>query len=116
LLISSLGAVLGYQAVWFSIFAKTIAITSGVLPPDPRVDRFHSWLSLERGVLLGALGVLAGVVLVLAAVWQWAERGYGELPYALGMRLIIPGVTLVTLGTQTVFASFLISLIGLRRR
>lgn len=116
LLVSSMLAVLGYQAIWFSIFAKTIAITSGVLPPDQRLERFHQRLSLERGVVLGALGAVAGAALVLAAVWQWAERGYGELPYALGMRLIIPGVTLITLGTQTVFASFLVSLMGLRRR
>jgi glycosyltransferase involved in cell wall biosynthesis len=116
LLVSSLAAVLGYQAIWFSIFAKTIAITSGVLPPDDRLERFHQRLSLERGVILGAVGVVAGAVLVLAAVWQWAERGYGELPYALGMRLIIPGVTLITLGTQTVLAGFLVSLMRLRRR
>ncbi|MCB1600666.1 MAG: glycosyltransferase family 2 protein [Lysobacterales bacterium] len=116
LLVSSMLAVLGYQAIWFSIFAKTIAITSGVLPPDQRLERFHQRLSLERGVVLGALGAVVGAALVLAAVWQWAERGYGELPYALGMRLIIPGVTLITLGTQTIFASFLVSLMGLRRR
>lgn len=116
LMVSSLAAVLGYQAIWFSIFAKTIAITSGVLPPDDRLERFHQRLSLERGVVLGALAAVAGAALVLAAVWQWAERGYGELPYALGMRLIIPGVTLITLGSQTIFASFLVSLMRLRRR
>ncbi len=49
---------LGYQAVWFSVFAETTAITSDVLSPDPGVDRFHSWLSIERGVVLGALEVL----------------------------------------------------------
>lgn len=116
LLMASLAAVLGYQAVWFSVIAKTIAITSGVLPPDPRLERFLRAVSLERGVVLGVLSLLGGVALVLAAVWQWAERGYGELPYALGMRLVIPGMTLMTLGTQTVFSSFLVSLIGLRRR
>ncbi len=116
LLVSSLAVVLGYQAVWFSVIAKTIAIASGVLPADPRLERFARSASLERGVVVGALCLLAGATLVLAAVWQWAERGYAELPYALGMRLVIPGMTLMTLGTQTVFSSFLISLIGLRRR
>jgi glycosyltransferase involved in cell wall biosynthesis len=116
LLVSSLAAVLGYQAAWFSVIAKSIAIASGVLPPDPRLERFARQASLERGVIVGALCLLAGAALVLAAVWQWADRGYAELPYALGMRLVIPGMTLMTLGTQTVFSSFLVSLIGLRRR
>lgn len=116
LLVSSLAAVLGYQAIWFSVIAKSIAIASGVLPADQRMERFHRWATLERGVVFGVVCTLLGSALVLAAVWQWAERGYGELPYALGMRLVIPGMTLMTMGTQTVFSSFLVSLIGLRRR
>jgi len=116
LLVSSLAAVLGYQAVWFSIFAKIIAIDSGVLPSDSRLDRFFRLVSLERGVLLGIAAALGGLGLVLAAVWRWAEGGFAELPYALGMRLVIPGITLMTLGTQTMFSSFLVSLISLRRK
>jgi hypothetical protein len=32
------------------------------------------------------------------------------------LRIVIPGVTCVTVGTQIVFSSFFLSLLGLRRR
>jgi len=116
LLVASLAAVLGYQAVWFSIIAKAIAIGAGVLPADPRIERFFAHISLERGVIIALVMISIGILLVLAAVAQWAQRGYAELPYALGMRLVIPGMTLMTIGSQTVFSSFLLTLVGLRRR
>ncbi len=116
LLIASLLCVLGYQTIWFAIIAKIVAIESRVLPADRRLDRLLRALTLERGVTLGVLAGVCGGLMVGIAVLLWAEREYAELPYALGMRWVVPGVTLITLGVQTVFSSLLVSLLGLRRR
>ena len=62
---------MGYQSVLFAICAKTFAIKEGLLPKDPRVDRFFKVIYLERGLAIGALAFLAGMILLGAAVLQW---------------------------------------------
>jgi glycosyltransferase involved in cell wall biosynthesis len=115
LLFASLAILLGYQSVWFGLFTKTFAISEGIMPPDPRLARFLSIVDLEKGLVAGTLGLLAGVVLLFWAAWQWQSVGFGPLNYSHTMRWVIPGATLTTLGFQTILSSFFVSILGLRR-
>jgi hypothetical protein len=67
-------------------------------------------------LVVAALGILAGGCLLLGAIWQWWLTGFGDLDYARTMRLVVPGATLVALGFQTVFSSFFVSMLGMRRK
>ena len=116
LLFSSLAIMMGYQSVLFAICAKTFAINEGLLPKDPRIDRFFKVIYLERGFAIGALAFLAGLILLGAAVLQWKSAHFGRLDYAVTMRWVIPGATLTTLGFQTVLSSFFVSILGMKRR
>jgi hypothetical protein len=115
LLFASLAMLLGYQSILFSIFAKTFAINEGLLPKDPQLDGFFKVMYLERGLILGLLGLLAGVSLLGAAVWQWWGANFGSLDYAKTMRWVIPGVTMTALGFQTILSSFFVSILGLKK-
>lgn len=116
LLFSSLAILMGYQSILFAIFAKTFAISEGFLPKDPRVDRFFKIIYLERGLALGTVVFLAGLILLGAAVLQWKSTHFGRLDYAVTMRWVIPGATLTALGFQTVLSSFFVSILGMKRR
>jgi glycosyltransferase involved in cell wall biosynthesis len=116
LLFSSLAILMGYQSVLFAIFAKTFAINEGLLPKDPRVDRFFNVIYLERGLAIGAMGFLIGLILLAAAVLQWKSVHFGNLDYSVTMRWVIPGTTLTALGFQTILASFFVSTLGMKRR
>jgi len=116
LLFASLAVICGYQSMLFAAIAKTFAITEGVLPPDPRIDRFSRLVPLERGLLLGIGTATVGSVMLLAAVNEWRVRDFGRLDYADTMRIVVPGVTLAVLGYQTVLSCFLLSLLTMRRR
>ena len=116
LLFSSLAIMMGYQSVLFAIFAKAFAIGEGLLPADPRLDRFFKVIYLERGLAIGALAFLAGLILLGAAVFQWKSAHFGRLDYAVTMRRVIPGATLTALGFQTVLSSFFVSILGMKRR
>jgi glycosyltransferase involved in cell wall biosynthesis len=116
LLVSSLAILCGYQCILFAIFAKTFAVTEGFLPPDQRLERFFKLVNLERGLVVAALAILAGGILILAAVRQWWLSGFGNLDYARTMRVVVPGATLVALGFQSVFSSFFVSILGMRRK
>jgi glycosyltransferase involved in cell wall biosynthesis len=115
LLFASLAAVCGYQSVLFAVFTKVFAISEGLLPPDRRLDRAFEKINLERGLLAGTLAILFGCLLLLLAVGQWRAAHFGALDYSRTMRVVIPGVTLTTLGFQTILSSFFLSILGMRR-
>ncbi|MGH7872104.1 MAG: glycosyltransferase family 2 protein [Candidatus Binatia bacterium] len=116
LLFSSLAVLCGYQSIIFAIFTKTFAISEGILPEDPRMNRFFEILNLERGLLVSFVAVLIGMLLLLLALNQWRVADFGSLDYAKTMRLVIPGATLTALGFQTLLSSFFVSILGMRRR
>ena len=116
LLFASLAILCGYQWILFAIFAKTFAITEGLLPPDRQLERFFEFATLEKGLVAAALAMLVGGSLLLAAIGQWWLTGFGHLDYAHTMRFVVPGATLVALGFQTVFSSFFVSILGMRRK
>jgi glycosyltransferase involved in cell wall biosynthesis len=116
LLFASLALLCGHQSMLFGLFAKTFAITEGILPPSASLDRFWKFANLERGILLSLLAIALGVALLAVAVVQWAQADFGRLDYARTMRWVIPGVTAVALGFQTLLASFFVSMLGLARK
>jgi glycosyltransferase involved in cell wall biosynthesis len=116
LLFASLSIIMGYQALAFAAFAKAFAIGEGLLPFSDVMKRLYQRVSLERGLVIGAVAMVVGVALLLGAVGQWRARNFGDLDYAVTMRWVVPGVTLTALGFQTILASFFLSLLAMRRR
>lgn len=116
LLFASLAILCGYQSALFAVFTKMFAIHEQLIPLDRRLTRLCEIVSLEKGLLAGTAGILLGGMLLLAAVNQWRVRDFGALDYGETMRVVIPGVTLVAIGFQTVLSSFFLSILGMRRR
>jgi hypothetical protein len=108
----SLLVVVGTQLIGFGLCGRSYAVYQlGDL--DPSFERFGSRLRLEHGLLLG-LGVMAaGFGLGAVIVGHWIARGLGSLAEE---RLTILAATLLIVGVQVFFTSFLLSLLGLRRR
>jgi hypothetical protein len=116
LLYAASSVVLGFQAISFAIFTKLFAISEGLLPPDPTLNRLFRFITLEVGLVVGAILVLVGLGTSVFAVRFWETRHFGPLDYAQTMRIVIPAVLFLILGVQTIFASFFLSVLGLRRR
>ena len=82
------------------------------------VGILYAWLrkhpDMARGMRFLWGGVAAGVGLAIAAVIvaQWIGRGLGALSEE---RFAILAATLIIIGVQIFFSSFLLSILGLRR-
>jgi hypothetical protein len=116
LLYAAVFVLLGFQAIAFGVFSKVFAISEGLLPPDPALDRTFRHFTLEAGLVVGGLFILAGLGVSVYAVGFWQARHFGALDYAQTMRWVIAASLFLTLGAQMVFASFFLSVLRLRRR
>ena len=76
-------------------------------------DRMRARYRLEHGLALGGLILLCGLAIAMTILAIWADRGFGALSEE---RLAVAAATLITVGLQVVFSSFLLSILGLRRR
>src|SRR5467141_26235 len=115
MLVAGFLALLGYQLVLFAVFTKMFAIREGFHPPHPALQTLLRYVTLEVGLLAGALMALGGLVALVLAVVSWQSAGFGNLNPSTTMREVIPAVVLLALGTQTIFASFFISILAIER-
>lgn len=97
--------VLGYEAVTFSILTKLYAAREGFLPVGPRFRWLSSLFTLERGVLLGLVIFVLGLVVGIAQVLAWGGTGFGALEAGRAVRVAVPVMLGLTLGFFTVMAS-----------
>jgi hypothetical protein len=80
---------------------------------DPWFDRMRARFKLEHGLLLGGVVTLAGLAVGGVILVTWIEHGFGSLAQT---RLAVVAATLIIVGIQIFFSSFLLSIMGLRRR
>jgi glycosyltransferase involved in cell wall biosynthesis len=80
---------------------------------DAWFDRMRARFRLEHGLALGGAIVFAGVVVGAVVIVHWIDRGFGALSEE---RMAIVAASLVIVGLQVFFSSFLLSILGLRRR
>jgi len=116
LVVACMTVIIGFQLVAFAFYTKVFAIAEGLLPDDPKLTRIFRIFTLEKGILLGLAILLAGMFLLVRALWIWRQAGYGSLSPEDNLRGLIPAATLVAVGVQIIFSSFFMSALGLKTR
>jgi glycosyltransferase involved in cell wall biosynthesis len=80
---------------------------------EPWFDAARARFRLEHGLALGGLFVLIGIVIGASILGTWISHGFGSLA---DERLAVIAAALMIVGIQIFFSSFLLSILGLRRR
>jgi hypothetical protein len=108
---ASLAMIVGTQIVALGLAAHAYG-SYFMNEKDPWFDRNRARFRLENGLVFGGLVILTGVVIGGTIFVTWASHDFGALSEE---RLAILAATLVVVGTQIFFSSFLLSILGLRR-
>jgi len=116
LLYAGMAILIGFQAVLFAIFTKVFAMNAGLLPEDRKLQSALRNVTLEGGLIVGALLFLFGLAGSLYAVDIWGAARFGGLDPSQTLRLIVPAVICLTLGCEIILSSFFLSVLGLQRR
>lgn len=111
MLYSAGATILGLQLVIFSLIARAIGHTRGLLPATPGTERIWRIVSLERGIVLGVVIGAGGLAVAVHSVAIWLDAHLGALDPTAMMRYAIPSVTMMISGAEIVFASFVLNLI-----
>src|SRR5271167_437410 len=80
---------------------------------DPWFDRMRARFRLEHGLLLGGAFMLVGIAMGGVILGTWISHGFGSLA---DERAAVIAASVLIVGIQIFFSSFLLSILGLRRR
>jgi len=105
---------IGFQFVVFYGFTKVFAVTQNLLPKSNRYNSLFKYINLEKGLILGFITTLIGVVLSIYGLSLWSKNNYGVLEVRTTLRIIIPAVTTIIIGVQIILFSFFFSILGLK--
>jgi glycosyltransferase involved in cell wall biosynthesis len=113
LLYSTSAILLGYQSILLFIFAKLMAVETGLHPPKTKFWFLEERRTLEQCVTIGLALILIGVLLGIIAAHQWELTGFGTLRPESTIRFAICSVLFLLLGGQTLLAGFYFGLMNL---
>jgi len=113
---SALAVLLGFQSVLFAIFTRTFVSSKGLGSESRTLDRLYRYVTLETGLIVGAMLVVLGLAGSILATLDWSEVDFGKLNPSEVLRQVIPSILAIALGFQIVLASFFISVLGLKCR
>jgi len=112
LILAAILAIVGCQVLQFGVFARSFAAWQ-LGGRDRLFERVRRRVSLESVLLAGALVSVAGLALLLVVAVDLARGSFDGLA---DEKLAVSGLAVFVIGVQVVFASFLLSVLGLRRR
>ncbi len=107
---------MGFQGAMFFAFTRVLALAEGLVPGSPALDRIFGSITLEAGLIAGALLLAAGMTGTAYSLGAWSQSGFGDLDPSRVLRAVIPSVVAVTLGCEVLLSSFFLSMLGLRVR
>lgn len=114
LLYSTALFIIGFQFFVFYGLTKVFAVTHKLLPKSDRYDAIFKFISLEKGIVIGFLFTIIGIILSIYGFSIWSKENFGPLNVTETLRIIIPAVSIIVIGIQIILFSFFFSILGLR--
>ncbi|MEH6765992.1 MAG: glycosyltransferase [Aequorivita antarctica] len=115
LLFTSGFVLIGFQFILFYGLTKVFTVENDLLPKSNKYDRIFKFINLEKGLIVGLILVIAGIILSISAYWDWQEISFGNIKNNAVFRTVIPAVTLMLLGIQIILFSLFFSILGLKK-
>jgi len=107
---SAMLVIAGYQIIIFSGFAKIYSITH-LGEKNKIFAKLFKYITIESAGIAGLLAIIAGSAICIFIVAKWIASGYGDLNE---IKNSIVALTFLTIGMQTVFSSFMFSILGIK--
>jgi glycosyltransferase involved in cell wall biosynthesis len=104
---------LGLIMLSFSIMTRVFTYNTGLLPQRPRLFILFKYFTLESGLGVGLLLILAGMILIAQAITLSNSPGFESIGFANSVRLVYGACLSILTGAQVIFTSFVLSMLGI---
>ena len=108
--IFSLMLILAYQIILFGFFSKIYAINH-LGDKNKFIEKLFSIFNLEKGMLFSFILILLGIFIFLSIFLTWLNNGFIDLSE---IKRSIIALTILVLGLQSFFATFMLSILGIK--
>ncbi len=106
-------SILGLQTIALGMYARIYAVTHDFIPQGQFLNKMFKLFNLERGLALGALVFLIGFALGLYIFIRWIQNDFSPVSE---LRFTVFASTFMIFGSQIVFSSFFLSMLGIERK
>ncbi len=106
----------GVQAVLFAILSRNFAVQEKLYPRSPGWSFMLDSVTLERGLIVGSMLFAGGLAGAFKAVALWHAARFGALNVEAISRVTIGSSLALSLGSEIIFSSFLLSTLKLNTR
>jgi len=108
--------IIGVQLIFFHFFVKIYSVVSGLTPETKNFNKLFNYFNLERGLIVGLVLSITGLILMGLNFYNWGSLGFGDLDPVIFVRKVLLAVIPFTLGIQIMIFSFMFSIIGIKRK
>ncbi|MEK6889066.1 MAG: glycosyltransferase family 2 protein [Nanoarchaeota archaeon] len=109
---SSLILIIGYQLMIFALFAKSYALVH-LGERSKLIESLHKSITIEKVALPSLFLIIIGLAIFISTLIKWVSSGFGELNE---VKSSVLALTLIILGLQTFFSSFMLSILGIKHK
>jgi len=115
LLYSAISTILGFQFILFFVLTKKYAAKTKFIPVKETDSKLIDF-TMNKGVFLGFILLLLGIIGAVVSVVIWSNTGYGDLSPDKMFRLTIPVLIFVVCGLQMMFSSFFLGILEIKTK
>ncbi len=109
--LSSLMLIIGYQLIIFTLFARSYALNH-LEEKSELITKITKHITIEKASVAGLLLALIGSLIYLTIFIKWLTKGF---PALNEIKNSILALTLIVMGVQTIFSSFMLSILGIKK-
>ena len=115
LVYSAVATIVGFQLLLFYVLTKKYATLTKFIPIT-KIDKYLIKFTMNRGIFIGAILFLIGLIGSIVAICIWSNAGFGNLESSKMLRLTIPMLILFVCGIQLMFSSFFLGILEIKIR
>jgi len=113
LIYTSVISIIGFQLLLYYVLTKKYAISTKFIPIT-KIDNYLIKFTMNKGIFIGSLLVLIGLIGSILAVFCWSLHDFGSLNASQMLRLTIPTLITFVCGIQLMFSSFFLGILEIK--
>lgn len=107
-------SIIGLSLLSFAVITRIYAYHQHLLPPNSSTAMIYRFFTLERGVVLGSLIFAVGVMVLIFTLYLGLSGQFNDLSRSNTVRLVYGSSLSMIAGSQIVFTSFVLGVLGLQ--